>query len=381
MYKNKLIFRRWIASGIMLLLGILLYTLSACAEGFADGYATSVYRFIAAVLSSITGIFPFSVYEIIILLTIAAGLFGIVWLIVKLIRGKGRRLHLIGSAAATVITVAAAIFLVFMLNCGINYHRAGFTADIGMNLESEYTNRDLADTYTYLISKVNELAPQVERLENRRCAEPETLRADAVAAMAKLGQKYPCLDISYPRAKAVLCSHAMGMAGITGMFSPFTIEANYNKDDAPCNLGFTICHELSHLCGFMDEKEANFIAYLACINSDSVYLQYCGYFAALWYCAGDYYDSVTPTEYDAAADTICTEFWLDSIDSSDYWSSFYSDGDDVLSAISNGVNDLVSSVSTSVNDAYLTINGVDEGVMSYGKVSWLIVADYCANRR
>ena len=43
------------------------------------------------------------------------------------------------------------------------------------------------------------------------------------------------------------------------------------------NIPHTICHELSHLKGFMREDEANFIGYLACIGSDSPDFRYSGY--------------------------------------------------------------------------------------------------------
>ena len=36
------------------------------------------------------------------------------------------------------------------------------------------------------------------------------------------------------------------------------------------NLPFTTCHELSHLRGFMQEEEANFIGFLACVNADDM---------------------------------------------------------------------------------------------------------------
>ena len=37
-----------------------------------------------------------------------------------------------------------------------------------------------------------------------------------------------------------------------------------------------MCHELSHICGFMREDEANFISYLACYHSSSTELRYSG---------------------------------------------------------------------------------------------------------
>ena len=52
------------------------------------------------------------------------------------------------------------------------------------------------------------------------------------------------------------------------------------------NIPHTICHELSHLKGFMREDEANFIGYLACIGSDSPDFRYSGYLTG-WVYAGN----------------------------------------------------------------------------------------------
>lgn len=42
----------------------------------------------------------------------------------------------------------------------------------------------------------------------------------------------------------------------------------------------TMCHELSHLSGYMREDEANFIAFLACLQSDDPEFRYSGVYLA-----------------------------------------------------------------------------------------------------
>ena len=62
------------------------------------------------------------------------------------------------------------------------------------------------------------------------------------------------------------------------------------------NIPHTICHELSHLKGFMREDEANFIGYLACIGSDSPDFRYSGYLTG-WVYAGNALARVDPESY------------------------------------------------------------------------------------
>ena len=45
----------------------------------------------------------------------------------------------------------------------------------------------------------------------------------------------------------------------------------------PYNIPFSACHELAHLRGFMQEEEANFIAFLAGTGADSPELSYSSY--------------------------------------------------------------------------------------------------------
>ena len=87
--------------------------------------------------------------------------------------------------------------------------------------------------------------------------------------MVRLGQSYPQLEGYYPYPKPLINSRLLSVQQLCGIYSPFTIEANYNREMPYYNIPHTICHELSHLKGFMREDEANFIGYLACIGSDS----------------------------------------------------------------------------------------------------------------
>ena len=67
----------------------------------------------------------------------------------------------------------------------------------------------------------------------------------------KLGEQYPQLAGYYPKPKPVLFSRLLSIQQLSGIYSPFTVEANYNAEMTPYNIPHTACHELSHLRGFM----------------------------------------------------------------------------------------------------------------------------------
>ena len=50
--------------------------------------------------------------------------------------------------------------------------------------------------------------------------------------------------------------------GISGIFIPFTCEANVNATLPDWEIPFTACHELAHQRGFAREDEANYVGYL-----------------------------------------------------------------------------------------------------------------------
>ena len=89
---------------------------------------------------------------------------------------------------------------------------------------------------------------------------------DMVDEMMALGEEYAGLSGYYPKAKPVTISWILSVQQLSGIYSPFTVEGNYNRAMTAYNIPHTICHELSHLRGFMQEEEVNFIAFLACIG-------------------------------------------------------------------------------------------------------------------
>lgn len=171
------------------------------------------------------------------------------------------------------------MLFVFVINCGINYHRESFSEKSGLKIQT-YSVKDLQATCQWLTEEVNRLSTQVERTENGELQLPEEIRQEAVRSMQALGRQYPALQGYYPNPKPVLVSEILSYQKLMGIYAPFTIEANYNQDMPSYDFPFTMCHELSHLRGFMQEEEANFISFLACRESDMTEFQYSGTLSA-----------------------------------------------------------------------------------------------------
>lgn len=126
----------------------------------------------------------------------------------------------------------------------------------------------------------------------------------------------------------------------------------------PYNIPFTACHELSHLRGFMEEKEANFIAFLACIGSDRTDFQYSGYLSGWTYCMNALYRADAEAWQE-------TRSLLDKKAEADVWAN---------SQFWNSYEGVISETADRINDTYLRANGQADGVRSYDRMVDLIMA-------
>jgi len=105
--------------------------------------------------------------------------------------------------------------------------------------------------------------------------------------MHAFSKKYPRLSGYYPRPKGLKASLIMYETGLIGIYFPFTMESNYSTYLAQVHFPATVCHEYSHLKGYMFEDEANFLAFVACMESDNDFIRYSGFINALDYVEDD----------------------------------------------------------------------------------------------
>jgi hypothetical protein len=180
----------------------------------------------------------------------------------------------------------------------------------------------------------------------------------------RAGAVHPVLAGSYSRPKGVLVSPLWSYTGITGMYSPYTGEANINTDQPLSSLPHTVLHEMAHQHGFAREDEANYIAYLACEMHPDADFRYSGVLAAVIYTANAL-NAVAPERYEELAKTYSDAVRRDLKAESAFWSQH---------------EGLVAEISDTLNDQYLKSNGQADGSKSYGRMVDLLLAEYRARR-
>ena len=347
-----------LVGSILLAAGLLLLFFAKTHPVFAQWYSTHIYPLWVNSLGRLTGIFPFSVVELLLYVTIAAVAVTGGVLAAGVCRKKKGKTEVCGWLSRILLLAGALLFL-YAVNCGINYHRASFAETAGLQVR-EYSEEELKEVCLWLTEEVNARSDQVTRDAEGVMQLSEGERKEAVRAMQKLGDIYPEMAGYYPQPKGLIFPAILSVQNLTGVYSPFTIEANYNSAITDYNIPFTMCHELSHLRGFMQEQEANFIAYLACMHSESMEFQYSGSLLGWIYCMNVLYK----TDYEVWEEVranLSPEAEADLQANREFWNRY--DG-------------VVAEVSNKVNDTYLKANGQADGVKSYDRMVDLLVVYY-----
>ncbi len=353
---------------IRLIIGLCLILLSAAAllasrfsVEFSDWFCFNIYPVFSGIGSRVWGALPFSVGEIFVYIVIIGAIAGIVCHIIYIKRRKGKRLKAFLRGFSFFWLFGGIIALLLTFNCLVGYNRTPFSQYSGFTL-GKYTEEELKGLTLDLIEKANLAAQEVELDDEGRAIKPEDFSGLAVKAMEGLAEDYSVLKTYYPQPKGVIASPAMSSINLAGIYFPITVEANYNTAMPVSSQGFTACHELSHLSGFIREDEANFLAFAACRKSESPYFRYSGYLGALTYALNACYSAMDKEGYYSLCEKISPVILAEYSYRNEYWEQYR--------------KKVTYKVSSAVNDTYLKANNQVDGTKSYGRMVDLMLAEW-----
>lgn len=366
---------------------IMLNYLAWRSREFCDWYIDHIFPVWLNTYARLTSALSISVGEIMLILAVGITAFGIGFFIYNLIR-RGKYTTGLLKYGRTYAWIVLVVGYVMTLNCFILYHATGFAqkymvketgtmvvdmsdtavVEVDTKGKSAYTKKNLATLRDYLVEQCNTLADQIDRDEQGTAVYSGDLIAESVHAMETMGQQYDRLSGYYVTPKYLKCSEFFSQQYIMGYYFPFSMEANINSVMYITNVAPTVCHELAHTKGFIFENDANMIGYLACIQSDDTFLQYCGYLSVLNYVNNDFYKSVNKSTYkkhirisDRVADDnvfLTREDWQ------------------AVEKTAVVKTSTVKKVSNNFLNTNLKLNGVDEGIQQYNEVVNLLLDYY-----
>ncbi len=240
------------------------------AAWIEDHYSNGAYPAIDRAVRALTGPIPFCVGDV--LFFAALAWLGRYWF-VALRRARGARLRGAARAALRTLAAAAFIFVWFEVSWAYNYARIPLTDKIVVHRER--TDEDSVAAFAdRAVDQLSRWAPAAhrERLDDAALAQRLTPRFEAT--IHRLGDMaaFPA-----PRIKPTVFQTMMALSATSGFTDPWTHEVNLNASAFPVERPALYAHEWSHIAGFADESEANFIAAVTCTGSHDALLAYSGW--------------------------------------------------------------------------------------------------------
>jgi hypothetical protein len=259
-----------------------------------------------------------------------------------------------------------------MMVASISEDAASYVDLSNSNGDRTYTKKELATLRDYVVEKCNVLSSEISHDDLGIAYYEGDLIEASRQAMTKLAVDYGYEQLMgyYVTPKYLKCSGFFSQQYIMGYYFPFSMEANINSAMYVTNVAPTVCHELAHTKGFIFEDDANMIGFLACINSDDEFLQYCGYLSVLNYVNNNFYESIDKSSSvyqkhvrisDQVADDnifLTRETW---------------EAVEKKAVVKTAT---VKKVSNTLMDTSLKLNGVEEGMLQYSGVVGLLLQYY-----
>ena len=375
---------------------IIINTASWQSVAFSDWYIKNIFPIWLNTYARLTSKVSVSVGEIMLVLAAAVTLFGMCFFVINMLcRGKYKRA--VRRFGAFYAWTALAVCYVMTFNCFILYHGSSFSekylvretepdrmiasvsdnavaqisaAEYASANENVYTKKDLAALRDYIVIQCNTLAREIDHDDSGIAYYDGDLVEASRQAMMKLGEEYDQLSGFYVTPKYLSCSEFFSQQYIMGYYFPFSMEANINSVMYITNVAPTVCHELAHTKGFIYEDDANMIGFLACIQSDDKFLQYCGYLSVLNYVNNDFYEYVGKNDsvyrsHVRISDTVADDNIFLTRES---WQEV-----EKKAVVKTAA---VKKVSNTLMNTTLKLNGVEEGTLQYREVVGLLLAYY-----
>ena len=303
-------------------------------------YSTGVYPGLQRSLTTLSNRAPFALIDVLLAL-------GAVWLAVLAV--ASRRLFRPGAPrrvqrlAAGLLLPPAVLYLAFLALWGLNYRR--------LPLEDKLTFDAAAVTPEAARSLAHAAVSHINALYDvahaAGWADVDASLADAFASAARdAGVATPAVP---GRPRRTLLDWYFRSAAVAGMTDPFFLETLVASDLLPFERPFVIAHEWSHLAGFADEGEANFVGWLACLHGAAP-VQYSGWMSL-------YAELVGGLPRAARAEVAAR---LDPGPRKDLRA--------LADRLTRNVNPTVSAAGWRVYDQYLKANRVEDGAASYARV-------------
>lgn len=250
------------------------------------------------------------------------------------------------------LTTAAVVYLVFLATWGLNYRRLPLREKLPFDA-SRVSSAAAVELGRLMVARLNAQHAAAHAGEWTEAGRIDRRLADALdSALRALGTQAPVTP-AWPK-HTMLDAYFRG-AGVSGMTDPFFLETLVPSTLLPFERPFVVAHEWSHLAGYTDEGEANFVAWLACLRGAPSH-QY-----SAWLSLYGEVAAALPPEQRAAVLRPLAD-------------GPRADLSAIRARLDREISPALSAAGWKVYDQYLRANRVDAGTASYAEVVQLILA-------
>lgn len=285
------------------LVAAILWLVGAMVPDVFNGF----YRGFTGVLAAINNIMPFSVFEILIILTALGWLGYLVFVLVRFIQvhktGKLLGMRMWIQFGYSTLALVMVYTMLFSFGYGIvgsrtSFQKASASAE-GVQLYTNATVKEteLSETLVYLIDKLNTTVinaqsdatnQQIVYTANSGASQYNVkgnanlqLAEDVSNAFQKAAADIPALKGAKLSAKELLTGPIFNSLNVGSMYSPITGEILINPYFPEVSIPMLVAKAIAKQRGFQSDSQADMIAYLVCTRySDNPYVQYSAYFNA-----------------------------------------------------------------------------------------------------
>jgi hypothetical protein len=312
-------------------------------------FSTGVYPAVQQRVTWFANLVPFAWFDVLLISSVSGVLAAVVrgWRHAR--RQRSWRPALLQLWTVTV--AGAALYLAFLLLWGFNYRRVSMSARLVLDAGTP-TRQAVNGLGRQAASRLNGLYGRAHARGWRRDEWHDATLIRAFDQAQRLLEDTPAIVPG--RLKTTLLGPYFRWTSVDGMVDPFALEVLANPDLLPWERPFVAAHEWSHLAGFADESEANFVGWLACLRGDET-AQYSGWLYLFWQVSGEVGAQDRGTLFAA----------LDAGPQRDVTA--------IVERLRRGQLPLLLNASWLVYDQYLRANRVESGIRSYGEVINLIL--------
>jgi hypothetical protein len=340
-------------SGIFLLFfqWILFKIITQNQNWIENYYINGFYKFFTQFLRKTTSFFPFSiglilVYALFFLISIYLG-----YSIYQIYQKRKKLIDFLLNVSIWL----PAVYLYYMLTWGLAYHKLPIEKLMNLNKE-RITEKEYQQLAEKLVIDTNK--SKIES-KNSEMLDFEKIFQKADLGYKKLTEKYAYLNYTNPSIKIASGSNLLSYMSTSGIYMFPTGEANVNANNVLYHAPFVTCHEMAHQLGFASEDEANFLAYISCINHPDPQFKYAANYGVVFRALSKV----------AESDSIKAKMLYEQLNP-----LVIEDFKKEIALWKKYKNPIQKYLISPFYDLFLKSNGVEEGAKSYDLVIDLLVA-------